>query len=112
MSSTIEFLSDARNYARQAAHFVEGVDYASFARDEMRKSAVCFCIVVVAEACNLGKQQLREAPGDIPWEQIKGMRNILLHTYWLIDYAIVFEVARDHASVLADRLDRLIETLS
>jgi uncharacterized protein with HEPN domain len=112
MSRVREFLGDARDFARKAAQFVDGVDYASFAKDEIRKSAVCFCIVVVAEACNLVSQQLGDLPSDIPWERIRAMRNILVHTYWLIDDAIVFEVARDHAPVLADQLDRLIETIS
>jgi uncharacterized protein with HEPN domain len=107
MPDAAKLLAEARDYARRAARFAEGVDPAAFAADEMRMAAVCFCIIVLAEACNQLAQQKVALPDDIPVPQIKGMRNILVHSYWLIDDAIVYKVARVHAPILADRLDRL-----
>jgi uncharacterized protein with HEPN domain len=112
MPETINLLADARDYARRAARFAEGVDYAAFAADEMRMAAVCFCIVVIAEACNQLGQQNAVLPDDIPVPQIKGMRNILVHSYWLTDDKIVYNVARVYAPVLTDRFDRLIREVS
>jgi uncharacterized protein with HEPN domain len=108
MPEPAQLLADARDHARRAARFAEGVDQAAFAADEMRMAAVCFCIVVIAEACSQLGQRNVTLPDDIPVQQIKGMRNILVHSYWLIDDAVVYNVARVYASVLADRLDRLI----
>ncbi len=112
MPEPITLLADARDYARRAARFAEGFEYASFAADEMRKAAVCFCIVIIAEACNQIGLQHVVLPDDIPWARIKGMRNILVHSYWLTDDSIVYKVARDDVPVLADRLDRLIQEWS
>ena len=80
--------------------------------DEMRMAAVCFCIIVIAEAFNQLGQQKVVFPDDIPIPQIKGMRNILVHSYWLTDDRIVYNVARVYAPILADRLDRLIREAS
>lgn len=108
MPEAAKLLAETRDFARRAARFAEGVDRAAFAADDMRMAAVCFCIVVIAEACNQLAQQKIALPDDIPVSQIKGMRNILVHSYWLIDDAIVYNVARVYAPLLADRLDRLL----
>jgi uncharacterized protein with HEPN domain len=108
MPEAIKLLADARDYARRAARFAEGVDHVAFAADEMRMAAGCFCIVVISEACNQLGLQKAALPDDIPVPQIKEMRNILVHSYWLIDDAIVYKVAHVYAPILADRLDRLI----
>jgi len=108
MPELAQLLADARDYARRAARFADGVDSAIFVADEMRMAAVCFCIIVIAEAFNQLGQQKAALPEDLPVPQIRGMRNILVHSYWLIDDTIVYNVARVYAPILADRLDRLI----
>jgi uncharacterized protein with HEPN domain len=108
MPEPAQLLADARDYARRAARFADGVDPEVFIADEMRMAAVCFCVIVIAEAFNQVGQQKAPLPDDIPVPQIKGMRNILVHSYWLVDDRIVYNVARVYAPILADRLDRLI----
>jgi uncharacterized protein with HEPN domain len=86
------------------------IDFSTFAGDAMRRDAVCFCLVAVGEACNRVSKDLPDLPPDIPWAQINGMRNILVHIYWVIDDTIVYNVARKEASILADQIDRLLES--
>jgi uncharacterized protein with HEPN domain len=104
-------LADARDHARQAARYVDGIDDAVFAANAMIKDAVCFCLMVVGEACAEAVRELPAAPAEIPWAEIKGMRNILVHEYWQIDETIIYNVARDEARPLADRLDHLIKSV-
>jgi uncharacterized protein with HEPN domain len=111
MRTIAAFLSDARDYARRAADHVRDLDTASFASDALRKDAVCFCLLIVGEACREAAKGLRELPDDIPWAEINGMRNILVHDFWQIDTTIIYNVARNEARPLADRLDRLIDSL-
>ncbi|HEY1360656.1 MAG TPA: HepT-like ribonuclease domain-containing protein [Xanthobacteraceae bacterium] len=104
-------LSDAREYARRAAGYVEDVEEIAFASDIMRREAVCFCLLIVGEACVEAAKELVILPSGIPWMEIKGMRNILVHEYWQIDEAIIYKVARDEAVPLADQLDAMIDSL-
>ena len=104
-------LADAREYARRAAGYVQNVEEIAFASDATRKDAVCFCLSIVGEACVEAAKELVIPPAGIPWTEIKGMRNILVHEYWQIDGAIIYKVALDEAGPLADQLDRLIENL-
>jgi uncharacterized protein with HEPN domain len=103
----LELLADASDYARRAATYVEGIELADFTADVMRREAVCFCLAVVGEACDRASKELTPLPPDIPWPQIKAMRNILVHEYWQIHDVIIYNVAREAAPRLADQLDAL-----
>ena len=48
---------------------------------------------------------------EIPWAAIKAMRNILVHEFWQIDLATVYNIAHHDAVLLADDLDGLIKQL-
>jgi uncharacterized protein with HEPN domain len=112
MRSIVSWLAEARDRARHAASYVDAIDQVSFAADTMRMHAVCFCLTVVGEACNQAAKDLTNLPSEIPWTEIKGMRNILVHEYWHIDEAVVYNVARNEAQQLASQLDKLIASLS
>jgi uncharacterized protein with HEPN domain len=103
----VELLADAIYYARQATAYVEGIELTEFVTDVMRREAVCFCLVVIGEACDGVSKELTPLPPHIPWPHIKEMRNILVHEYWQIDYVTVYNVARYEASTLADDLDEI-----
>lgn len=112
MRSIVELLIDARDYARRASDFVKNGGYSAFAADRLRQDAVCFCLVVIGEACGQAARQMLMLPPEIPWSVIKAMRNILVHEFWQIDLAIIYNIAHDDAVLLADDLDRLIKQLS
>ena len=103
----VELLADASYYARRAAAYVESIELTEFVTDEMRQEAVCFCLVVVGEACDGVAKELTPLPPHVPWPHIKAMRDILIHEYWQIHYVTVYNVARHEASTLADDLDEI-----
>lgn len=111
MRSIVELLIDARDYARRASEYVQDGGYSAFAADQLRQDAVCFCLVVAGEACGQAARQMLMLPPEIPWAAIKAMRNILVHEFWQIDLAIVYNIAQHDAVLLADDLDGLIKQL-
>ena len=45
---------------------------------------------------------------DIPWAQIKGMRNIHAHEYDKIDRNIIWNTINKHVEVLKDKLKKVL----
>jgi uncharacterized protein with HEPN domain len=107
MRDAVDLLADARDHARKAASYVAGIGAPTFAADAMRREAVCFCLLVIGEACRQISAAQENLSTEIPWAEINGMRNILVHEYWQIDEAIIYNVARNEAGPLARRFDRL-----
>ena len=73
---------------------------------------MCFCLVKVGGACGQAAKQMLMLPPEIPWVAIKAMRNILVHEFWQIDLATIYNIAHDDAVLLADNLDSLIKQLN
>ncbi|MET9214542.1 MULTISPECIES: HepT-like ribonuclease domain-containing protein [unclassified Nocardia] len=65
-------------------------------------------IRLAADLERMGEEWLAEHP-EIPWRLIKGMRNRIAHSYWLVDDGIVWTVVDIHAADLHRQLAAEIE---
>jgi uncharacterized protein with HEPN domain len=53
---------------------------------------------------------LRDRHSEIPWREIIGMRNRLIHSYDAVDYEIVWDVLANYAPALVEKIPAIIET--
>jgi uncharacterized protein with HEPN domain len=67
-------------------------DRTSFDQNELVQTWVIHHLEIIGEAARAIPQEYRQAHPDIPWGQISGMRNILIHMYFGIDRDIVWAV--------------------
>lgn len=65
-------------------------------------------IEIVGEAAARISETGREQLPDIPWIEIIGMRNRLIHAYWDIDLDIVWKTAAEEMPVLVAMLEPLV----
>lgn len=52
---------------------------------------------VLTECIKAIPQEWRDMHPEIPWTKISGMRNLLVHRYYEVNYDVVIEICRDHA---------------
>ena len=74
-------LLDIQEYAVNAMQFASGVNYDEFVNDRMRYFAIMKNVEIIGEAANMLTSDFRELHTELPWEQIIGMRHILVHGY-------------------------------
>jgi len=55
---------------------------------------------------------IRERYPEIPWAQIVGFRNRLIHGYFLVDYGIIWEIVQNELSPLRRRLEKIAREVS
>jgi len=55
---------------------------------------------------------IRERYPEIPWAQIVGLKNRLIHGYFLVDYGIVWEIVQDELPQLRRRLEQTMQEVS
>lgn len=93
--------------ARKVLRYTEGVSWEDFTGDNVLQDAVMRNLQIIGEAARKVSDESRAAHSGIPWTDIIGMRNRLVHEYFRVDVEKVWETARDDIPVLI----RLIEPL-
>lgn len=71
---------------------------------DMAEDAVERNLQIIGEAANYLPAEIIDAHPGIPWPQIRGFRNILVHRYFGIDVATVRDVIKTHLPPLAEAL--------
>ena len=66
----------------------------TFKADRDYQRSISFCILQIGELVNGLTEEYRSATKDrVQWQQIKGMRNVVVHNYGSIDLQVVWDVA-------------------
>jgi uncharacterized protein with HEPN domain len=85
-----------------------GIDKVKFLGDETLKRAFVRSIEVIGEATKNIPEDLRDEYPQIQWRAIAGVRDRLIHSYFGIDYDIVWDVLINHIPVLAETIDMIL----
>jgi uncharacterized protein with HEPN domain len=111
MRSDLLYLADIVEACEAVSTFVHGRDEASFAKDDLVRSAVLFKLVVVGEATSKVSQALRTAHPEVPWLDIVAFRNFAVHTYFGVDWSIVWTTATDDVPTLLKAIAPIVAGL-
>ncbi|WP_456420003.1 HepT-like ribonuclease domain-containing protein [Methanocaldococcus infernus] len=69
--------------------YTKGMDYEKFLSDIKTQDAVIRNIEIIGEAVKLLSPQIKEKYNNIPWKNIAGMRDKLIHSYFGVNLDIV-----------------------
>ncbi len=94
------YLNDIVEAADHIARFIGGIDFEAFQGSEMLRSAVVQKLGVIGEAAAHVSEELATRHPEVPWPQIVAFRNILVHAYFGIDWAVVWRAAKNRCPVL------------
>jgi uncharacterized protein with HEPN domain len=94
--------------ARKIQRFTEGVPYDRFLADELMQHGIMRLIQILGEAARKVSPKFRQAHPEIPWQGIIGMRNRMVHEYFRILPAKVWEVIRGEIPALLLLLEPLV----
>lgn len=86
-------------------------DRAVFDRDPPLQSHIYRHVMMVGEAAWSLSQSIKDQNPRIPWKQIEGMRHIMVHDYFKVDWDIVFATARDHIPALKPQIEAMLALL-
>ena len=86
-------------------------DKVAFERDELLQTWFLRHLQIIGEAVRALPDDVRALAPEIPWPEIIGMRNVLVHGYFAIDTDIVWDAASRDVPALGPALERLLRTL-
>jgi len=84
--------------------YIRKVGYKDFVKNHLIQDGVIRQIEIIGEATKRLSNEIREKYSDIPWKDIAGMRDKLIHGYFGIDIDAVWDTVKKDAPVLKKKL--------
>jgi uncharacterized protein with HEPN domain len=105
------YLADIVAAMKSIERFVEGMTFEEFQQDDKTASAVIRKFEIIGEASrNIPEEVIGKHP-DIPWKEMSGMRDRLIHAYFGVDYALVWFTVKNRLPVAKKMIRAILAVL-
>lgn len=105
----IDFLQDMLDNAKRASRFTSGMDFGSFSKDDKTVYAVIRAVEIIGEAARNVPQDVRSKYPQIPWRDVAGMRDKLIHQYFGINMEVVWQTLHEDVPMLIETLEDILK---
>ena len=105
----LDYVWDMLVSSEKATSFVAGMGYEQFTRDEKTVYAVIRALEIIGEASKKIPDDLRNAYPEIPWREIGGTRDKLIHEYFGVNLTVVWRTVMEDLPVLSEQLRTLLQ---
>jgi len=105
------YVEDVLEAIKVIEKFVEGMDFESFKEDDKTSSAVIRKFEIIGEATKNIPQSIKEKYPHIPWKEMAGFRDKLIHFYFGIKYDIVWDTIKLRLPELKKNIKKVLKDL-
>lgn len=103
-----KLLLDMLQSARLAVSYLGETDRVAFGADLQLQDAVARRLEVLGEAAARVTAETRAALPDVPWREMVGMRNRIVHEYFQMDLDVLWDVVHGELPPLITRLADIV----
>ncbi|MCC5913850.1 MAG: DUF86 domain-containing protein [Balneolaceae bacterium] len=104
------YLQDILESISHIQHFLDGVSEKEFHKNVEKQDAVLRRLEIIGEAVKHLPDGIRENHPDVPWRQIAGMRDIIIHEYFGVTMDMIWVVATEDIHDLKANVEEIIES--
>ena len=103
-----DYVDDIREAMQRIVAYTRGLSYEQFMSDTKTQDAVICNLEVIDEAVKALSDNLRATYAPIPWREMAGMRDRLIHHYFGVNYDIVWQVAHEEILCLLPEIEDIL----
>lgn len=90
--------------------FAKGKRSTSLDKDRLFRSAVLRELEIIGEAAGRVSEKTKKKFSHLPWKELVGLRNRLIHAYFDVDHDIVWKTIREYLPHFLEDLQEVVDS--
>jgi len=103
-----DYFEDIVSAMEKAMNFVKDISYEEFSRDDKTVFAVIRALEIVGEAVKNIPDEMRKNYPEIPWKDMAGMRDKVIHEYFGVKLKIVWKTVKEKLPLLKPIFEKIL----
>jgi len=105
------FIRDIKECIGHINEFVGNMDFNDFVSDDKTSSAVVRKLEIIGEAAKNIPNEIRQKYKELPWSDMARMRDKIIHSYFAVDYEVVWKTVKERLPEIKPKIDAILEEL-
>jgi len=106
-----DYIEDTIGAMDKATNFIKNMSYEKFIRDDKTVFAVVRALEIIGEAVKNIPDDIRKDYPEIPWKDMAGMRNKVIHEYFGVKLKIVWKTVKEKIPPLKPIFEKILKDL-
>lgn len=102
-----DLIQDIKECLTRIISYIKDMEYDVFENDFKTQDAVIRNVEIIGKAAKLLSSNLKSNFSDIPWADIAGTRDKLIHDYFGVNIDIVWSIAKEEIPKLEQQIDEI-----
>lgn len=91
----LDYLADIQEASQNISQFISEMAWEEFAQDQKTIYAVVRAFEIIGEAAKKVPLSVQKRHPNVPWKQMAGMRDKLIHEYFGVNYEVLWKTAQE-----------------
>lgn len=107
-----DYLNDIIEVIDDIQNFTENISFKDLESDKKTLYAVIRCLEILGEAVKKIPKNVKERCPDIPWKDMAGMRDVLIHDYFGVDIETIWLTVNEKIPHIKPIVEKMLKELN